>query len=109
MVEELKDQVVHLGQFEIGEDQTLAGHKFTDCLILGPMVVVLVGCKLERCTFEHPGDEITSILWRFPKAPQVAGCLALSECEFVQCRFRGVGIAGTPESLDDWKRKLSAL
>jgi hypothetical protein len=100
-------QTVRLGQFEIREDQLIEGITATDCLILGPAVVVLHGCTLDRCTWEHPGTDIGSILWRFPKAPEVVGCLVLANCNFVRCNFRGVGIAGTPEMLADWRQKLA--
>lgn len=103
----IQGQTVRLGQFEIREDQTLEGGTFTDCLILGPQVVVIHGCTLDHCTWEHPGTDISSILWRFPKAEEVVGCLVLANCTFVRCRFRGVGIAGTPEMLAEWRRKLA--
>lgn len=102
-----QNQTVRLGQFEIREDQTVEGLTCTDCLILGPQVVVLHGCTLEGCTWEHPGTDMSSILWRFPKAEEIVGCLVLVNCTFVRCTFRGVGIAGDPEMLADWRRRLS--
>jgi len=104
-----QSQTVRLGQFEIREDQMVEGITATDCLILGPQVVVLHGCTLDHCSWEHPGTDIGSILWRFPKAPEVVGCLVLINCTFVRCNFRGVGIAGTPEMLADWRRQLAPV
>ncbi len=46
-----QSQTVRLGQFEIREDQMVEGITATDCLILGPAVVVLHGCTLDHCSW----------------------------------------------------------
>lgn len=92
-------QVIYLAQLERGHFPiTLTGYRFVDCEVLGPAVVFpisgleMIGCDL--------GGTALGVLWEIPtQRTEIIGAIGLVDCSFIECRFKGVGIAGHPQMI----------
>jgi hypothetical protein len=77
----------------------LDGYTFSNCRILGPIVLVPQGqTGFVNCNF---GSGVDEIFWEIPPSRQkVVGAVAVRDCMFSGCTFDGVGLAGPQEFRD---------
>ena len=96
-----RNKVVRLADLAIAADE-IAEQVFEDCEIVGPAVIVPTGSQFRDCTWE--GD-LDALLWRLaPGQNRVIGAIKVSNCLFERCRLRRIGVAGTDEALETFKR-----
>lgn len=78
----------------------ITGQVFRNTVIQGPAVLaILEGNTFTSCAFENPVNA-EAMLWR-PMNPTVSiGAIGLSRCHFQDCEFRGIGLTGSPETLE---------
>ena len=73
---------------------------FTDCLIEGPAVMlVLPGTRFSHCQFDSDND-IRHILFTPVSPAKAIGALPLQNCVFERCRFVAVGFTGHQNFID---------
>ncbi|MFT4955949.1 MAG: hypothetical protein ACI8U3_002348 [Brevundimonas sp.] len=86
-------------------ERVIDGKTFTDCLIEGPAVmVVMAGTHFDGCNMGVAGNPRTLLLK--PLGDSVAGVVGMSNCQFVRCKFAHIGFTGAPEFLEDMERTL---
>ncbi len=67
---------------------------FDRCEILGPAVVHMEGGEMSACAWSGTED---GLLWDVPEDRSYAiGAMALVNCVFRRCEFRGIGIVSKP-------------
>jgi hypothetical protein len=82
----------------------VADRVFKDCEILGPAVVVIDGCTAVRMTLQGSPE---TTFWTLPgDRPRKVGAIKLQNCTFVDCRLRGLGIAGPAGEIENMQRAL---
>ncbi len=80
---------------------SIKGRTFENCDIFGPAIMapvsksMIVGCAFQT---ELPGVW-SPVLWPIPDDATVIGVIGLVDCTFKNCRFHGVGIAGSRRNL----------
>lgn len=79
---------------------------YEDCIIQGPAVLIFLGnTSLDGCSFEGPPETIT---WEIsPERQTVLGAVGFEDCVFLRCQFRGVGIAGNREFIDNFMNNVA--
>jgi hypothetical protein len=90
---ELKEhplEEVRLTDLLDGDNDVIEDREFEDCIILGPAVIAPFRCTFEYNVFEGKQDWV---LLEVPEGPRI-GIIAVRNCVFRRCRFRGIGIAG---------------
>ena len=84
---------------------TIDGKTFTECVIEGPAVVVLLaGATLEGCNLGVATNP-RSLLYK-PMGEKLAGVIGLTNCRFINCRFVQVGFTGSDEMLEQFETML---
>jgi hypothetical protein len=84
---------------------TIDGKTFTECVIEGPAVVVLLaGATLEGCNLGVATNP-RSLLYK-PMGEKLAGVIGLTNCRFINCRFVQVGFTGSDEMLEEFETML---
>jgi hypothetical protein len=71
----------------------VSGRRFEDCTIEGPGFVTMVGDggSLDHCTWEGTVDRLFVTV---PDKAVVIGVVGFLGCDFVRCRFEGIGVMG---------------
>jgi hypothetical protein len=79
-----------------GRGGIVDGHRFEDCHVMGPAVIVVQGdFSLVENEIEGEPD---AFLWDIsPGRERVFGAILVKDCTFEGCDFTNVGIAGPPE------------
>lgn len=79
---------------------------YQDVDIWGPALIAPMGnSTFNNCSFN--GD-VESLLWEVDPGSLLIGVIGVQNCSFINCNFKGIGIAGTPEILEDFRRALSS-
>lgn len=69
--------------------------RFTNCTIVGPAVIILMG----NSSMTHTSLDSADALWPFPDDRQyLVGVLGFTDCHFVNCQLQRLGIA-VPQNL----------
>jgi hypothetical protein len=111
-----------------GEDGTLTGWTFETCTMYGPAIIAAspppaqgddvrltsgevgggyVAAFSRELRFE--GDE-GSVFYEIPSGgTNASGVIHLAGCHFFQVTFRNIGVAGTPEELESWRRSATFI
>lgn len=85
----------------------LEGMTFTDCVIVGPGVVVPdQATTLANCNLGNVKGDIRNLFLR-STGPMITGCISLIGCRFEGCLFSGVGFAGNEHYVEAMIRELS--
>jgi len=85
----------------------LEGMTFTDCVIVGPGVVVPDQTTiLANCNLGNVKGDVRNLLLR-STGPMITGCISLVGCRFDGCLFTGVGFAGNEHYVEAMVRELS--
>lgn len=97
-------EVVRLADLVVASP-SIRGHRFEDCLLLGPAVIATTGeTVISHCTFDGEADEL---LWRVPpERKTIVGAIEAADCEFIRCRFSMIGFAGPDAFMEQFKRGL---
>lgn len=101
-----ENRVVRVAELTVLKD-TVDGAVFQNCQIVGPAVVAFQGCTLSSCGFDVGAGTIDSILWEVRDGSYVVGAVGFVNCEFYGCNFSRIGLAGTPEQLEVFRREIS--
>jgi len=80
----------------------IEGRTFIECLIEGPAILLpLSGCNFDGCNMGDAQGEPRTLMLK-PLDPQrVTGTIAIKDCQFIRCRFLGVGFTGPQSFLDE--------
>jgi hypothetical protein len=78
--------------------------KFVHALILGPAVIAPLN-RVNFLTNEFQGDS-DALFIELAEDRQVIGVIGLQDVTFEECRFEGVGIAGTPDTIAHFRREM---
>lgn len=88
--------------------QVIENRRFEGCLFEGPAVIIPVArCEFNGCELgDQQGDPRSLMLAPLGKN-RVVGPIAFKNCQFINCRFLGVGFTGEPAFLDDLTQAIS--
>ncbi|WP_372706868.1 hypothetical protein [Brevundimonas sp.] len=84
---------------QAGGGGVIEGRVFTDCLIEGPAVMlVLENTHFESTNFGPTGGDLRNMLFR-PLNGIAIGAIPVRDCTFRNCRFHSLGITGNEDLL----------
>ena len=76
------------------------GKTFTDCVIEGPAVMlVLEGTHFDGVDFGPSGGDLRNILFRPMSGQRAIGAVPVRNCTFRNCQFHTLGITGSDDLL----------
>lgn len=89
----------------LNRNDLITGRTFEECTIYGPAVLApLYKNIFDECIFE--GDP-NALIWEVPEERnQVIGAIGAQQCVFRRCNFRGIGIAGKRELVEQFLNAL---
>ena len=91
-----RDQTVRLSDLAALED-IIDGVSITNCEILGPAVVVLIGnTRISGC---HWSGDAEGIIWPAHGRDQVVGAIGLKDCVITDSQFFRVGVLVPDEQM----------
>jgi hypothetical protein len=98
----IRDEELYISDLARHEDKITA-KVFENCLIIGPAVVTFIGCDARDSGFEGDAESL------FIEVPErrVLGAIAFENCIFRSCRFRRIGIIGTPDLIQYMREALT--
>ncbi|MDT4873767.1 hypothetical protein FQZ97_1090300 [compost metagenome] len=71
------------------------------------MLLPLEGCNFDGCNMGGAHGDPRNLMLT-PKGPQrVTGAVPFRNCQFVNCRFQGIGITGAADFLDNMAKALA--
>ncbi len=99
-----ENQAIRITDLAVTEPLIRDAH-FKNCVIHGPAVLApLSGTQFIESTFE--GD-LEAVLWEIaPGRENIIGGIGLVNCLFVHCRFSGIGLAGPPEAIAQFRENV---
>lgn len=81
--------------------RTINGRTFRNCFIEGPAVMlVLNNVNFDNTNFGHNGGDMRNLVLRPAGPTSVVGAIPVSDCEFINCEFFGLGFTGPDQFLD---------
>jgi hypothetical protein len=91
-----RNEVVRIADLTLNTS-VLEGYEFSNCRIIGPAVLALLDdVSIIGCTWDTPG--LDALFWEVPPTrPVVMGAVGVSKCQFSNCNFELIGVAGPPE------------
>ncbi|WP_152540152.1 hypothetical protein [Microbacterium oleivorans] len=91
------DEVVRVVDLFTTED-FLTGYSFTNCLMVGPAIMIISASQVTNCVFE---GERAGLGWMIPReADLIFGVVGFDQSVFDRCRFQRIGFAGDARHLD---------
>lgn len=84
-------------------DDVLHEVTFENCTIVGPAVVVLMGCAMIECVFEGPNE---ALFWPLGDRNYVIGAIGLVNCTLVSCRLQRIGVAYPADQEETYRREF---
>jgi len=91
-----RDEVVRIAELTVNTS-ILENLEFSNCRIIGPAVLVLLG----GVSIIHPrwdAPDLDALFWEVPPTRElVVGAVGVAHCTFSNCRFEQIGIAGPRE------------
>ena len=92
-----EDSSLRVTELVSPEHPVLVEFTFVRCQILGPAVLVPMGCSFVSCAWDSPGGDWSTLFWDLgEEARVVVGAIALHGCRFENSRFSEIGVAGPP-------------
>lgn len=83
--------------------------RFENCLIEGPAVLLPIeGCNFDGCDMGDAHGDPRNLMLAPQGAQRVTGPIPFKNCQFINCRFLGVGFTGSPAFLDNMAQALAA-
>jgi hypothetical protein len=101
----LRDLSFRITDLEPGS-RIIRDRTFVDCVIHGPAIFVLDQSPLYEARLSPSDAE--SLLWDIGYRGHLAGVIAIKHCVFRRCTFVGVGFAGPPQFIQEFRNALSA-
>lgn len=90
---------LYRSQMHAGGGAIIEGRTFTDCMIEGPaLMLVLDGVHFDSTNFGETGGDVRNMLFR-PMATMAIGAIPVRNCTFRNCRFIALGITGSDDLL----------
>jgi hypothetical protein len=81
--------------------RTINGRTFRNCFIEGPAVMlVLNNVNFDNTNFGPNGGDVRNLVLRPAGPTSVVGAIPVSDCEFINCEFFGLGFTGPDQFLD---------
>ena len=78
-----------------GQGAVISDRTFVHCLIEGPAVLLPVtGVQFDNCDFGEPDGDMRRLLLHPFSPTHVIGAIGVADCQFLGCRFQGVGFTG---------------
>ena len=91
---------LYRANIQAGGGAVIEGRTFSDCLIEGPAVMlVLDGNQFEGTNFGPTGGDIRNMLFRPLTGKMAIGSVPVRNCTFRNCQFHTLGITGNDELL----------
>ena len=85
-----------------GDRGLIENHRFEECHLVGPAVVVPLGSTFTSTNF---AEAAVDIVWEVDiEHRKPIGAIAFKDCEVVSFQFTNVGFAGTREFGDQMRR-----
>jgi TIR domain len=101
-----------------GDSNLIENREFQDCEIIGPALIFPMDCTFDHCGW---GGDPDAILWEIPlrrvteirsngseasfyEPTRKIGAIAVRNCTFRHCRFRGIGVAGPPALIQTFRQ-----
>ena len=82
--------------------------RFEGCLFEGPAVVLPIeGCEFDGCDLGETKGDPRSLMLAPQSLSRVVGPIPFRSCQFINCRFVGVGFTGAPAFLDSMAAAIS--
>jgi hypothetical protein len=101
----IENQVIRLAELP-GDEPRISDMEFEKCHFQGPAVIVPTGCEFSFNTFDAPSED--ALLWEVPPSrTEVVGAILVERCRFTNCRFMGIGIAGPPDTIAQFRTMQS--
>jgi hypothetical protein len=86
----------------------IENRRFEGCLFEGPAVVLPIeGCEFDGCDLGETKGDPRSLMLAPQGANRVVGPIPFRHCQFINCRFVGVGFTGAPAFLDSMAQAIS--
>lgn len=90
---------LYRSQMHAGGGAIIEGRTFTDCMIEGPAVMlVLDGVHFDSTNFGETGGDVRNMLFK-PMATMAIGAIPVRTSTFRNCRFNMLGITGSDDLL----------
>lgn len=87
--------------------QVIENRRFEGCLFEGPAVIIPVErCAFDGCDLGDPQGDPRSLMLAPLGTNRVVGPIAFRNCEFINCRFLGVGFTGEPAFLEELAKAI---
>lgn len=88
--------------------QAVENRRFEGCLFEGPAVILpLEGCAFDGCDLGDAKGDPRSLMLAPQSGSRVVGPIPFRNCEFINCRFLGVGFTGSSAFLDQMTAAIS--
>lgn len=79
---------------QAGGGVMIEGRRFTDCVIEGPaLMLILDGVHFESTNFGPTGGNLRNMLFQ-PMGDMGIGAIPVRNCTFTRCQFQTLGITG---------------
>ena len=99
------DAVIRITELS-GQQGVLEGFVFKGCDLKGPAVLVPQSSNFANTNIVGDPD---ALLWEIPPdRPTVIGAILIRNCTFEDCTFMNVGLAGSPEFIDQMRQSLGS-
>lgn len=91
---------LYRSQLHAGGGAIIEGRTFTDCMIEGPaLMLVLDGVHFDSTNFGETGGDVRNMLFK-PMGTMAIGAIPVRNCTFKACRFNTLGITGAEDLLE---------
>ena len=82
--------------------------RFEGCLFEGPAVILpLEGCQFDGCDLGDAKGDPRSLIMAPQGDNRVVGPIPFKDCQFINCRFVGIGFTGAPGFLNSLVEAIS--
>jgi len=90
---------LYRSQLHVGGGAIIEGRTFTDCLIEGPAIMlVLDAVHFDSTNFGETGGDVRNMLFR-PMGTMAIGAIPVRNSTFKNCQFHTLGITGAEDML----------
>lgn len=87
----------------LAKHKVLRGLSFLDCQINGPAILYFQNCIVTDITTKYGPDHV---LWELKPGRRLVGAVVADACTFENCMFHGIGIAGSPRQIKEWREAI---
>ena len=100
-------QTIRLTDLVTHSDPFIRRCEFLRCNLLGPAVLFLSGSGRISEPVVVVADSVEEAIWEVaPHRAIVVGCIAVEDSSFLECRFEGIGFAGSQAAMDEIRRAV---